>query len=192
MSAATPDQHPVVLPTAPVLAAVLGGAVSVVLGVLVLAWPEVTLKVGAVLFGIQLVVVGAVRAALGLFVGNVEGWVRAVYVVSGVLVAVAGIVCIRQPVLSVAVIVLVIGVGWLVEGVALIAAGASSESGRWPALVAGGISLVAAVVLLAYPVETTELMLSLGGWLLVLIGMMTMIGVPWLMRESRRTHGVDA
>jgi hypothetical protein len=35
-------------------------------------------------------------------------------------------------------------------------------------------------------------MLSLGGWLLVLIGMMTMVGVPWLMRESRRTHGADA
>jgi uncharacterized membrane protein HdeD (DUF308 family) len=192
MSAATPDQHPVVLPTAPVLAAVLGGAVSVVLGVLVLAWPEATLKVGAVLFGIQLVVIGVVRVVLGLLVGSVEGWVRAVYVVSGVLVAIAGIVCIRQPVLSVAVIVLVIGVGWLVEGVALIAAGASSGSGRWPTLVAGGVSLVAGVVLLAYPVETTELMLTLGGWLLVLIGIMSMVGVPWLMRESRRTHGADA
>lgn len=196
MAATTPppraESPTPVLPAAPVVAAVVGGATSLVLGILVLVWPEATLKVGAVLFGIQLVILGAVRAALGAFAHALEPWVRAVHVLTGLLVAIAGIVCIRHPVLTIAVIVLTIAVGWLVDGVALIVAGANSTTGRWPALVAGGITVVAAIVLLVWPVESTGFMLTLGGWLLVLIGLVSMIGVPWAMRESRRTSDARA
>ena len=197
MAATTPPDAPFdqpapmgrtpVLPAAPVLAAVLGGVTSLVLGILILVWPEATLKVGAVLFGIQLVIVGAVRAVLGAFASALDAWVRAIYVLTGLLVVIAGIVCIRHPVLTIAVIVLTIAIGWLVDGVALIVAGANATSGRWPAVVVGGVTVVAAIVLLAWPVESTSFLLSLGGWLLVLIGLVSMIGVPWAMRESRRT-----
>jgi uncharacterized membrane protein HdeD (DUF308 family) len=174
------------LRAAPVLAAIVGGAASVVVGVLVLAWPAATLRVGAVLFGIQLVTLGVVRVALGTLVAGLEAWVRPIYVVSGLLVAIAGIICLRHPVLSVAVIVVTIAVGWLVDGVALIVAGVSSPRVRWPAVLSGGISLVAAIVLLAYPVSSTAVMLALGGWLLVVIGLISMLGVPWVMREAHR------
>jgi len=62
------------------------GVGTLALGVVVLLWPEATLTVIAVLFGAQLVVVGAMRIATAAVSTDIEGWLRAVLFVVGVLI----------------------------------------------------------------------------------------------------------
>lgn len=166
------------LVTAPTFApglAVLSGITSLVLGIMVLVWPDATLTVVAVLFGLQLALAGVLRIAVGSYSAAQQGWVRGIFVMTGVLMVLAGIVCLRHPVLSVAVIIVLTGVGWLVDGIAVVVVAANADEGRVALYVVGAASVVAAVVLLSAPVSSTHALLLLGGWLLVGIGVLTIV-----------------
>jgi uncharacterized membrane protein HdeD (DUF308 family) len=169
---------------------VLAGVVSLVLGILILLWPDETLLVVAVLFGIQLLLTGIMRIVLGAFSHGQEAWMRAIYVLTGLLVVLAGIVCLRHPVLSIAVIIVVTAIGWMVDGIALIVAGANAAEGKGPLIFLGSLTVLAAVVLLVVPVESTHALLLLGGWLLIIMGVLSILTGGTSMRTVSRTTGL--
>lgn len=173
------------------LLGVVVGAVWLAIGIAMLAWPDATLKVIAVLFGLQLVIGGILRMVSGLF-SELEGWVRAVYVLIGVIMLLAGIACLRTPALSIAVILLLTAIGWLVDGIAMVVAGTRRREGRWALLGFGAVAIVAAIILLVAPVESVSALLVLGGWLLVILGLVALVAGILGMREVSRlqTHAV--
>jgi uncharacterized membrane protein HdeD (DUF308 family) len=154
---------------------VVAGVSALILGVVVLVWPDTTLAVVAVLFGIQLVLVGILRIVIGAFGHDQEGWLRSVYVLTGVLVLLLGVACVRHPTVSLGVIVVLIGAGWLVEGVLQIVVGAQQESGqRWGRIVIGVLTVLAAAILLFAPVNSLVALTRLGGWLLLFLGVLAL------------------
>lgn len=167
------------------LLGVVVGAVWLAIGIAMLAWPDATLKVIAVLFGLQLVIGGILRMVSGLF-SELEGWVRAVYVLIGVIMLLAGIACLRTPALSIAVILLLTAIGWLVDGIAMVVAGTRRREGRWALLGFGAVAIVAAIILLVAPVESVSALLVLGGWLLVILGLVALVAGILGMREVSR------
>ena len=164
------------------------GVGTLALGVVVLLWPGVTLKVVAILFGAELVVAGAMRIATAIVSTTVDGWLRAVLFLVGVLILVAGVLCLRNPFVSLLSLVILISLAWLVDGIGqLIVAGSPTVSrARWLHVLSGIVLIAGALLILFWPGLALLTFTALGGWLLVIFGVMT---AGSALRERRRvTH----
>lgn len=108
-----------------------------------LVWPESTLTVLATLFGLYFLAAGVVHVARGIFTGGAGVGGRVLSILLGVLLVIAGIIAIRNPLSSLALLTMVIGISWIIEGVVGLvetshdssngSAGSSELSPSWPA-----------------------------------------------------------
>src|ERR1700728_570344 len=91
------------------------GIVTVVAGIVALAWPGVTLLVIAIVFGIELVVLGIFRfvAAFGHDVG---GGARILYALLGVLSLIIGLYALRHVLITLLALGLLLGIFWVANG----------------------------------------------------------------------------
>jgi uncharacterized membrane protein HdeD (DUF308 family) len=162
------------------------GIITVVAGVVALAWPGPTLVVLAILFGIELVVLGIFRfvAAFGpdLSVGN-----RILYALLGVLSLIIGLYALRHVFITLLALAVLLGIFWVVNGaVELFAAISHREMAHrgWTSVL-GILSVFAGLILLAYPgISLVVLAVIVGIWLLV-FGFME-ISVAWQIRSARQ------
>jgi uncharacterized membrane protein HdeD (DUF308 family) len=154
------------------------GVLSIVLGVLVLVWPNATLLVVAITFGLQLIVAGAVRISVSRELPSEPGWLRPVSIVLGVLSIVAGIICLFRPGTSLFVIAIFIAVGWIAEGIAAVAQGFGSDrstGARVFLLVSGVVSVLAGLVVAIFPGSSLVLLARLAGIMLIVIGIAELV-----------------
>jgi len=114
------------------------GAVSVLLGVFVLVWPEATLRVMAALAGIWLVVGGLVRI-FGAFVTGRGVGRQVLSGIVGVIVVLIGVACLRNLVTTVALLAAVVAVSWLLSGIAEAVMAAEAPHGSKGLLLAAGL-----------------------------------------------------
>src|SRR5690348_7399396 len=125
--------------------ALSGAAVSLILGIMFLVWPGETLHVGAVLFGLWLLFHGIVHLVNAITAHAADGMHRALAAVIGILFVVAGIICLRDVVVSLLIIATIIGISWLVGGiVGLVEAFSGYRTGpaRWIVGALGGLSVL--------------------------------------------------
>jgi uncharacterized membrane protein HdeD (DUF308 family) len=144
------------------------GALSAVLGVLVLTWPGATVGVLAWIFGVLLVVTGVLH-----FVSAASGAAgRVLSCVLGTLLILGGLLCLRTPLQTALVLGLLIGVVWVVGGVVRIAQGVvlGRGSARWWRIAAGALWVVAGGLLLEYPGASLVTLASILGIVLLLEG----------------------
>lgn len=154
------------------------GILSIVLGVLVLVWPKATLLVVAITFGLQLIVAGAVRLSVSRDLPSEPGWLRPVSMALGVLSIIAGIICLFRPGTSLFVIAIFIAAGWIAEGIAALAQGFGSErstGARVFLIVSGVVSIIAGIVVAAWPGATLLVLTRLAGIMLILIGIAELV-----------------
>jgi uncharacterized membrane protein HdeD (DUF308 family) len=143
------------------------GVVTLAAGVLVLTWPGQTVLVLAWLIGVQLLISGVFRLVASFSAPQS----RALLAVAGVLAIVVGILVLRHPLQTVAVLVLLLGLYWVVSGtVEIVHAFSGQMSSRGWAFALGGISVVAGIVLLTFPVSSAATLALLVGLLLVVYG----------------------
>jgi uncharacterized membrane protein HdeD (DUF308 family) len=157
-------------------AAFLVGLATAILGIIVAAVPETSLAVIAVLLGV-LVIVSGIYNVVEAFRGAEHG--RVWRGIAGVVFIVAGLVLIRHLHLSLALIGLVIGLTWVVQGLAALIAGISGSATRmgtgW-SIFFGVISLIAGIVVISAPIASiTTLAVLMGIWFVVM-GVMEMFG----------------
>ena len=146
------------------------GVISVVVGLILIFFPGLTLLAIAVLFGIQLVVVGVFRFIDALLTHDQSGWMRASAAVLSVLALVVGIYLLRHPFLSVLILAMLLGIFWMVHGIVdlVIGIGHRELPARGWAIFAGAASLVAGGVVFFLPaISLLYLTLVLGVWLVV-------------------------
>ncbi|MCP3768783.1 MULTISPECIES: HdeD family acid-resistance protein [unclassified Streptomyces] len=146
-------------------------ATTLVPGVLVLVWPEGTLHVLAVLVGLYLLVTGAFRF-VAVF-GREEHGERLPGLLLAVLYVLAGVLCLRNPLQTVAALSLIVGVVWLVSGILTLytALVARDLPHRGVVLGAAVLGIVAGIVVLALPAESARALTRLLGLWLVLLGL---------------------
>jgi uncharacterized membrane protein HdeD (DUF308 family) len=146
------------------------GIVTLLAGLLTLAWPGRTIVVIAVLFGIQLVVAGIFRFVAALASDDESGATRVLLALLGVLSFIVGLYGLRHILLTIAALALLLGIFWIVNGAVEMFAALSHRGmgGRGWTIFMGLLSVVAGVVVLVYPgISLATLAVVLGFWLLV-------------------------
>jgi uncharacterized membrane protein HdeD (DUF308 family) len=150
-------------------ALLVAGLASLILGVMVLAWPEATLRVVGVLFGLYLLLSGVMQL-VAAFGTHATTALRVMAFISGALSILLGLFCFRGATQSTLLLALWIGIGWLFRGITQAVAAASDPAmpARGWQIFLGIVSAVAGVVLIVAPLESATVLTVLAGiWLLV-------------------------
>ena len=146
------------------------GIVTVVIGIAALAWPGRTLVVVAVLFGIQLIVLGIFRFAAAISSDPVGGGTRVLLALLGVLSLIIGLYAVRHVLITLLALAVLLGIFWIVSGtVELFMALSHREMSHrgWNAVM-GAISVLAGIVVLSVPgISLLVLAVVLSIWLVV-------------------------
>lgn len=161
------------------------GIVTLVLGLILAFYPSVTVNVIAVMLGL-LVIVSGLFHLIRMF-GHSEAH-RVWMGISGLLLVVAGVVLLRHLHLTVALIGLIIGLGWIVQGVTALVVSFSGEAreGRGWWIFFGIISLVGGIVITSLPAESVTLLAALTGIWFIVQGVFEIAGGLMLRRAAGR------
>ena len=157
----------------------LSGVLAVALGALVLLWPGPTLLVAAILFGAYLLVSGLAQLFFA-FSLPVSAGGRVLLFISGAAALILGILAFRHFGRGDAFLLLAIwiAVGFIFRGVATTATAfgeLKGTPGRGWNVFFGVVSIIAGIVVLAYPFDSlVTLTLVVGIWLIV-VGVFEMI-----------------
>jgi len=143
------------------------GVATVILGLIVSFHPSGSLNVIAVLLGILMIISGIFHL---IRVFDSAEQHRVWLGIAGLLYIVIGVVLIRHLNLTVAVIGLIVGLTWIVQGLAALFGGiAGSREGRGWWIFFGIVSLIAGIVVVADPISSvTVLAVLLGIWFIVM------------------------
>ncbi len=143
------------------------GVVTVILGLIVSFRPSGSLNVIAVLLGILMIISGIFHL---IRVFDRAEQHRIWLGIAGLLYVVIGVVLIRHLHLTVALIGLIVGITWIIQGLsALFGSVAGSREGRGWWIFFGIVSLIAGIVVVAAPVSSvTVLAVLLGIWFIVM------------------------
>jgi uncharacterized membrane protein HdeD (DUF308 family) len=152
--------------------AILSGLLAVVLGVVILTWPQPSVVATAALFGVYLVLSGIALVVLA-FSLPASGGSRFLNFISGVASIALGILAFRHFGEGYAVLLLAIWIatGFIIRGMFVTASaiGVPQFPGRGWAIFFGLITIIAGFVMLAYPFDSIEtLALVVGAWLVIL------------------------
>ncbi|MER6671968.1 DUF308 domain-containing protein [Streptomyces sp. NPDC000983] len=152
------------------------GALSLVLGVLVLVWPDASLLVAGVLFGLYLLV-GGLLQLVAAFGTHRTASLRVLAFVSGALAVLLGLFCFRGPMRSILLLGLWIGIGWVVRGITQTLAAACDPAvpaRAWQEFL-GIVTFIAGIVLIVSPVESVAVLTLVGGCWLVVVGVVEIV-----------------
>lgn len=155
---------------------VLSSALAALIpGIMVLAWPGGTLHVLAVLVGLSLLVAGVLRFVAAFPLEERDERVPRLLV--AVLLVLAGVLCLRHPLQTIAALSLIVGVVWLVTGMLTAYTAFSDRDLPHRAFVLGtaALGIVAGIVVLALPIESAVVLARLLGLWLVLLGLAELV-----------------
>lgn len=158
---------------------------TLVPGIVLLAWPNGTLHVLAVVIGLYLLVTGAFRFVTAF--SREEHGERLPRLLVAVLFVLAGVLCLRHPLQTVAALSLIVGVVWLLSGMltAYAALAVKDLAHRGVVLGAAALGIVAGIVVLALPTQSAVVLTRLLGLWLVLLGLVE-LGVTFAWRSALR------
>ena len=142
-------------------------AAALIIGILVLVWPQSTVSILAVLLGIYFAILGIVRIIQGFVDKDLNGGGRVANIILGAVILVAGIVVIRNPFATAVFIVIIVGVSWVFEGIATLVDTARGNGSGVSILIGILIALAGVVVVLFAPAATTAYAIFFGITLIV-------------------------
>ena len=175
-----PDEPGTALPPAFAAAStwkvtLIAGIITLILGLVVAFRPSGSLNVIAVLIGVLLVIAGLFHL-VRMFSGGESHriWLG----ISGLLLIVLGVILIRHLHLTVALMGLIIGIAWIVQGLSALAAGLSGAvgEGRGWWIFFGIVSLIGGIVVTAFPTNSVTVLAVLVGIWFIVQGLFEIIG----------------
>ncbi len=157
---------------------IVGGVLSVILGLLILIWPGRTAQVATGIIAAYTIVAGLVYAALGIFSRTKGGWSRIGHIALGVFFVFVGIVAFANLAaftVSFALFLgVLVGILWIVEGVVSLSVVKQSSSRGWTIAFAI-LSLIAGVTLLFSPLWGAVVLWWLLGISAVALGIVNIV-----------------
>lgn len=155
----------------------VSGAISLVVGLLILLWPGRTAQVAVGIIAVYVILAGLVNIGIGIF-SRATGWARVGYIALGVLFIVAGIFTFANLGATTAwfgvFIGVLVGILWIIEGVVSLTTLSDSSSKAWTVFFAV-ISIIAGIVLLFSPLLGAVLLFILIGASLVVLGIFQIV-----------------
>ncbi|MBT2503241.1 HdeD family acid-resistance protein [Curtobacterium sp. ISL-83] len=159
---------------------IVTAVVAIALGIIAVVLPRPSLVFVALLFGVYLVVAGALRvvaAVRGHGTSPVWRWTSGIV---GALVGIAGLVTLLDPAVPLVVYAVLAGVGFIFEGIAAIVGGVVGHPGssRVPALVSGVLSILGGVAVLVAPGLALTVFMVFAGISLIVVGAAALLLLP--------------
>ncbi|PEG34403.1 hypothetical protein CQY20_25770 [Mycolicibacterium agri] len=172
----------------------VSGVLAVILGIMVLAWPGISILVAAIVFGAYLLVAGALQVVMA-FSLHVAASGRVLLFISGAAALILAVLAFRRLGEGYAVLLLAIwiGVGFVFRGVATTVAAISDPTlpvRAWHIFL-GVISLIAGVIVIASPFESIITLAIVAGIMLIAIGVSEVISAFGL-RKSIKSGAAPA
>jgi uncharacterized membrane protein HdeD (DUF308 family) len=148
------------------------GVLSLILGVVVLAWPGISVLTAAIAFGAYLLITGVAQVIFA-FALHISAGSRILLFISGAASLILAVLAFRHFGQGYAVLLLAIwvGIGFIFRGVATTISAVSDPvlPGRGWSIFVGVISLLAGIVVLASPFESiVTLAIVAGAWFAVI------------------------
>ena len=171
--------------------AVVLGVLSIILGVLAIAYPGRTVVIVAIFFAAWLFVTGIYEVIVS-FTRDGDTAMRVFHAIIGVLAVIVGFALLRTPFQSVEVLIFVLGVFWLVQGIMTFVAAFSVKQGRNWGIFVGILGVLAGIVILAYPIDSALTLAFIGGIWLVILGIMQIVAGFQLRRAHQVLTGAAA
>jgi uncharacterized membrane protein HdeD (DUF308 family) len=154
------------------------GIVTLLAGIVAVAWPGQTVLVVAVLFAVQILVDGVFNLVRAVGDSDESGGYRVLLMVLGIFSIIVGVLALQNIVQTVAVLVLLLGAYWIVHGIieAVVAIADRTTPHRGLQITAGVIGVIAGIVVLSYPINSIfTLAVILGIWLSIYGIMLTVL-----------------
>jgi len=157
------------------LAAVILGALTLILGLIVALHPSTSVNVIAVLLGILTILSGIFHL---IRVFDPREAHRVWLGIAGLLFIVIGVILIRHLHLTRAIIGLIIGITWIVQGLAALIGGISGgvREGRAWWIIFGAASLIAGIAVTVTPASSLNVLATLLGIWFMVMGVFEIIG----------------
>ena len=171
--------------------ALLSGVLAVILGVMVLAWPAITIFVAAIFFGAYLLITG-ISQVFFAFSLHVSAGGRVLLFLSGAAALILAVLCFRSLQQSILLLAIWIGIGFIFRGVATAVSAISDPTlpGRGWEIFIGVISLVAGVIMLASPFESLATLTMVVGIWLIVIGVFEVVSSFGIRSASKNLTGL--
>jgi uncharacterized membrane protein HdeD (DUF308 family) len=166
----------------------VSGLLTLIVGVLVLAWPGISILAAAIAFGAYLLITGVAQVVFA-FSLHVSAGSRILLFISGAASLILAVLAFRHFGQGYAVLLLAIwiGIGFIFRGVATTVSAISDPTlpGRAWSIFLGVITLLAGIVVLASPFASiVTLALVVGVWLVV-IGVFEIVASFGIRKASR-------
>ena len=176
---------------APWQATLVLGVLTLILGIIVSFHPTESLNVVAVLLGILMILSGIFHLIRVLDPAELH---RVWLGIAGLLFIVIGVVLIRHLHLTRAIIGLIIGLTWIVQGLAALIGGIAGgvREGRAWWIIFGAVSLIAGIVVATAPADSLNVLAVLLGIWFSIMGIFEIIGGLLLRRAVRATEAAPA
>ncbi|QLD10504.1 HdeD family acid-resistance protein [Microbacterium oleivorans] len=157
---------------------IVGGILSVILGVLILVWPGRTAQVATGIIAAYTIIAGIVYAGLGIFSRTKGGWSRVGHIALGVFFIVVGVVAFANLAaftVSFALFLgVLVGILWIIEGAVSLSVVGESSSRGWTIAFAV-LSIIAGVTLLFSPLWGAIVLWWLLGISAVALGVVNIV-----------------
>lgn len=170
-------------------ASLFAGVVTALLGLLVTVLPTQSLTVITVLLGVLMIISGIYQLVRVFDSGESQ---RVWHGLAALLFIVIGVVLIRHLHLSFAIIGLVIGITWIVQGISVLMSGIAIRGNRGAGwlIFFGVISLLAGIVVVSSPVASVTALAVLTGIWFIVMGVMEIVGA-FALRSAERSVARD-
>jgi uncharacterized membrane protein HdeD (DUF308 family) len=160
------------------------GVVTTLFGIVVLAWPDATIRVLAVVVGIWLLMAGLARILWAFVPGRGVGR-QVLSGIVGVLLVVAGAACLRDLAKGVLVLAWIVGMAWLLSGLAaLVVAALVTGPPRTWLIVVGLISVLLGIAFMAWPGLSVGALVLLTGISALVVGVGEIVVAIQLRRRT--------
>ena len=172
-------------------ATVFLGVLTLILGIIVSFHPTGSLNVLAVLLGVLMIFSGIFHL---IRVFDPEESHRVWLGIAGLLFIVIGVVLIRHLHLTLAIIGLLIGITWIIQGLAALIGGISggAREGRAWWIIFGLVSLIAGIVVASTPTSSLNVLAVLLGIWFIIMGIFEITGGFILRHELRAPQMTQA
>lgn len=169
---------------------IMAGVLAVIVGCLIAAWPDISLAVAAVLFGVYMLLSGAVQGLAAIVIPLRSAGYRALLFLSGGVSLVLGLLCFRNELNSLLLLALWVGIGWIFQGITTLVPSISEESfpGRGWQIFAGVVITLGGMVIIIWPLNSiVALALVVAIWLIG-IGVIQIVGGIGIRSAMKKTE----
>jgi uncharacterized membrane protein HdeD (DUF308 family) len=160
------------------------GVIHLLMGAAALFWPGATLTVLVFIVGIEFLISGVLRMLIAAADPSMDA--RLLRALLGLVAVVVGLLIMREPLRSLATVVAVLGIFWVLWGLVMLFVSLLpvARGQRAPLAIEGGVAAIGGGVLLSWPAITVGALTALVGALLILVGGAT-AWAAWRLRGAQ-------